>query len=97
MKHKMALVLLDEKICFIRLPPDTLQNFWLELAGLDFNYNVTTSWSLMSGWNHNVMIKAGQYGKKLQNIISWVLAQGDDSWRQQWILIIHPFQRPYSA
>ncbi len=27
MKHKMALVLLDEKICFIRLPPDTLQNF----------------------------------------------------------------------
>jgi hypothetical protein len=27
MKNKMASVLLDEKICFIRLPPDTLQNF----------------------------------------------------------------------
>jgi NAD-dependent dihydropyrimidine dehydrogenase PreA subunit len=23
-----SLLLLDEKICFIRLPPDTLQNFW---------------------------------------------------------------------
>jgi hypothetical protein len=24
----MPSLLLDEKICFIRLPPDTLQNFW---------------------------------------------------------------------
>jgi hypothetical protein len=25
-------VLLDEKICFIRLPPDTLQNVWLVIT-----------------------------------------------------------------
>jgi hypothetical protein len=28
MKNEMASLLLDERICFIRLPPDTLQNFW---------------------------------------------------------------------
>jgi hypothetical protein len=28
MTYKMASLLLDEQICFIRLPPDTLQNFW---------------------------------------------------------------------
>jgi hypothetical protein len=28
MKKEMASLLLDEKICFIRLPPHTLQNFW---------------------------------------------------------------------
>jgi hypothetical protein len=28
MKNEMPSLLLDEKICFIRLPPDTLQNFW---------------------------------------------------------------------
>jgi len=43
MKNKMASVLLYEKICFIRLPPDTLQHFWPELVGLDFTYNMTTS------------------------------------------------------
>jgi hypothetical protein len=28
MKNEMPSLLLDEKICFIRLPPATLQNFW---------------------------------------------------------------------
>jgi hypothetical protein len=28
MKNKMPSLLLDEKICFIKLCPDTLQNFW---------------------------------------------------------------------
>jgi hypothetical protein len=28
MKNEMPSQLLDEKICFIRLPPDTLQNSW---------------------------------------------------------------------
>jgi hypothetical protein len=28
MKNEMPSLVLDEKICFIRLPPDTLQNFW---------------------------------------------------------------------
>jgi hypothetical protein len=28
MKNEMPSLLLDEKICFIRLPPDTLQNSW---------------------------------------------------------------------
>jgi hypothetical protein len=28
MKNKMPSLLLDEKKCFIRLPLDTLQNFW---------------------------------------------------------------------
>jgi hypothetical protein len=28
MKNEMPSLLLDEKICFIRLPPDTWQNFW---------------------------------------------------------------------
>jgi hypothetical protein len=27
-KNEMPSLLLDEKISFIRLPPDTLQNFW---------------------------------------------------------------------
>jgi hypothetical protein len=27
-KKCLTRLLLDEKICFIRLPPDTLQNFW---------------------------------------------------------------------
>jgi hypothetical protein len=28
MKNEMPSLLLDEKTCFIRLPPDKLQNFW---------------------------------------------------------------------
>jgi hypothetical protein len=28
MKNEMPSLLLDEKICFIRLPLDTVQNFW---------------------------------------------------------------------
>jgi hypothetical protein len=28
MKNEMPSLLLDEKICFIRLSPDTWQNFW---------------------------------------------------------------------
>jgi hypothetical protein len=28
MKKETPHMVLDEKICFIRLPPDTLQNFW---------------------------------------------------------------------
>jgi hypothetical protein len=28
MKNEMPSVLLDEKICLIKLPTDTLQNFW---------------------------------------------------------------------
>jgi hypothetical protein len=28
MKNEMPSLLLHEKTCFIRLPPDTLQNFW---------------------------------------------------------------------
>jgi hypothetical protein len=28
MKNEMSSLLLDEKTCFIRLPPDKLQNFW---------------------------------------------------------------------
>jgi hypothetical protein len=27
MKNEMPSLLVDEKLCFIRLPPDTLQNF----------------------------------------------------------------------
>jgi hypothetical protein len=28
MKSETLSLLLDEKICFIELPPDTMQNFW---------------------------------------------------------------------
>jgi len=28
MKNEMPSLLMDEKICFIRLLPNTLQNFW---------------------------------------------------------------------
>jgi hypothetical protein len=28
MKNEMSSMLMDEKICFIRLPPDTPHNFW---------------------------------------------------------------------
>ncbi len=28
MKNEMPSLLLDEIICFMRLPPNTLQNFW---------------------------------------------------------------------
>jgi hypothetical protein len=28
MKNEMASLLLDDKLCFICLPPDTLPNFW---------------------------------------------------------------------
>jgi len=28
MKTEMPSLLMDEKTCFIRLPPDKLQNFW---------------------------------------------------------------------
>ncbi len=34
MKNKMPSLLLDEKICFIRLLPDTLQNFWQVITGI---------------------------------------------------------------
>jgi len=34
-EKRNALVLLDEKICFIRLPPeDTLQNFWQVITNM---------------------------------------------------------------
>jgi hypothetical protein len=34
MKNEMSSVLLDEKICFIRLSPDTLQSFWQVITDL---------------------------------------------------------------
>jgi hypothetical protein len=34
MKNEVSSVLLDEKICFIRLSPDTLQNLWRVITDL---------------------------------------------------------------
>ncbi len=34
LKNEMSSMLLDEKICFERLSPDTLQNFWQDITDL---------------------------------------------------------------
>jgi hypothetical protein len=42
MKNEMPSLILDEKICFIRLPANTLQNFW----------QVVMMFKLIANWLH---------------------------------------------
>jgi hypothetical protein len=44
MKNEMLSLLLDEKMCFIELTPDTLQNFWQINVSLFFTHCVGNSY-----------------------------------------------------
>jgi hypothetical protein len=35
MKNEMPSLILDEKICFTKLPPDTLENLWQVIPNSD--------------------------------------------------------------
>jgi hypothetical protein len=58
MKNEMSSVLLDEKICFIRLSPDTFQNIWQVIMDLkSCSSKKKTKQNIVLIYNHGSRLK----------------------------------------
>jgi hypothetical protein len=68
MKNEMPSLILDGKICFIRLPPDKLQNFW----------QVVTMFKRISNWLHGWSEHLRDGGKSVfRNHFAWWIDRTD--------------------